>query len=239
MGLAERIARRHLRRQVSDPGLRAKLTPSYRLGCKRVLISNDYYPAIARDNVELVTDPIAEVRPGAIVTTDGVEHPIDILISATGFHVTDSPSAHLIKGADGRTLGAHWAEFGMQAYKGSTVVGFPNLFSIVGPNTGLGHTSMVYMIESQLNYVMDALAVMQRNDLATIEVRQDVQDEYNAGVQKRMAKTIWTTGGCASWYLDAKGRNTTLWPDFTFKFRRLTRRFDLAAYHSTAKEDAS
>ncbi len=238
LGFASKQALANIHKSISDPTLRAAVTPTFQMGCKRVLISNDYYPALARDNVSVVTDGIASIGPGSITTNDGVERPIDVLISATGFHVTDSPSAHLIKGADGRTLGAHWAEFGMQAYKGSTVAGFPNMFSIVGPNTGLGHTSMIYMIESQLNYVMDALAVMDRNDLATVEVRQDVQDDYNAAVQKRMGKTIWTTGGCASWYLDQHGRNTTLWPDFTFKFRRLTRRFDLAGYTSTARESS-
>ena len=237
LGLAQKQAQANIRRAIPDAALRKAVTPTFQMGCKRVLISNDYYPAIARENVELVTDGIAEIRPGGIVTNDGVERPIDVLISATGFHVTDSPAAHLIKGADGRTLGAHWAEFGMQAYKGTTVAGFPNMFSIVGPNTGLGHTSMVYMIESQLNYVMDALAVMERFDLATVEVRPSVQDEYNSELQKRMAKTIWMTGGCASWYLDDHGRNTTLWPDFTFKFRSITREFDLAAYTSTARGD--
>ena len=237
LGFASKQALANLHRGIKDPALAKAVTPTFQMGCKRVLISNDYYPALARPNVELITSGIASIGPRSITTEDGVERPIDVLISATGFHVTDSPAAHLIKGADGRTLGAHWTEFGMQAYKGSTVAGFPNLFSIVGPNTGLGHTSMVYMIESQLNYVMDALAVIDRNDLATVEVRQSAQDRYNTGLQKRMAKTIWTTGGCASWYLDAHGRNTTLWPDFTFKFRKLTRKFDLDAYTSTARGD--
>jgi cation diffusion facilitator CzcD-associated flavoprotein CzcO len=237
LAVAQKQAAANIRRSITDPALIKAVTPNFRMGCKRVLISNDYYPAIARDNVELVTDGIAEIRPGSIVTSDATVRPIDVLISATGFHVTDSPSAHLIKGADGRTLGAHWSEFGMQAYKGSTVAGFPNMFSIVGPNTGLGHTSMVYMIESSINYVMDALAVIDRNDLATVEVRQSAQDDYNIAVQKRMAKTIWTTGGCASWYLDEHGRNSTLWPDFTFKFRSMTRHFDLAAYRSTTRGD--
>lgn len=235
--LAQRQALANLRRAVRDPDLVRRLTPTFVMGCKRVLVSNDYYPALARGTTELVTEPIAEIRPGAIVTADGVTHETDVLVLATGFHVIDNPAAALIKGADGRTLGEHWAEFGMQAYKGTTVAGFPNLFHLVGPNTGLGHTSMIYMIESQLNYIVDALAVMDRNELATIEVRPEAQDEFNRAVQRRMGRTIWTTGGCASWYLDAQGRNTTLWPDFTFVFRRLTRHFDLDAYRSTSRAE--
>jgi cyclohexanone monooxygenase len=131
-----------------------------------------------------------------------------------------------------------WRAEGMQAYKGSTLAGFPNLFFLVGPNTGLGHNSMVLMIESQLNYLMDALHTMNEHGLATVEVRRDAQANYNDDLQKRMEHTIWTTGGCASWYLDAHGRNTTLWPGFTFTFRQLTRQFDHAAYDSTAEVDA-
>ena len=237
LGLVEKQALANINRGIEDAGLRRAVTPTYRMGCKRVLISNDYYPTLARPNVELVTDPIVSVGPNLI--NSDVDRSVDVIISATGFHVTDSPAAELIKGADGRTLAARWAEFGMQAYKGSTVAGFPNLFSIIGPNTGLGHTSMVYMIESQLNYVMDALAVMDRDDLATVEVRADVQDEYNAALQKRMARTIWSKGGCVSWYLDDHGRNTTLWPDFTFKFRRITRQFDPDAYTSMTRGDVT
>ena len=172
------------------------------------------------------------------VSVDGTERPVDAIVVATGFHVTDSPAYDKMKGADGRTIGEVWRAESMQAYKGSTLAGFPNLFFLVGPNTGLGHTSMVLMIESQLNYLMDALHTMDEHELATVEVRRAAQDEYNADLQNRMERTIWTTGGCASWYLDAHGRNTTLWPGFTFTFRQLTRHFDHAAYDSTAEVDA-
>jgi cation diffusion facilitator CzcD-associated flavoprotein CzcO len=237
--LMSKQATAHLRKQVNDPVLRAAVTPNFEMGCKRVLISNDYYPALTQYNVDLITDGIAEVRPNAIVTTDGTVREVDALVVATGFHVTDSPAAGLIKGADGRTLGEQFREFGHQAYKGTAAAGFPNTFALVGPNTGLGHTSMVYMIESQLNYLLDALDVIDRNDLATVEVRRGVQAEFNATLQKRMKRTVWTTGGCASWYLDAHGRNTTLWPGFTFRFRKITRRFDLGAYTSTTHADLS
>jgi hypothetical protein len=130
-----------------------------------------------------------------------------------------------------------WREGGQQAYKGAAVAGFPNMLFVVGPNTGLGHSSMIYMIESHVNYVASALEEMDKHDLATFEVREDTQRAYNENLQQHMKQTIWTTGGCASWYLDSHGNNTTLWPGFTFRFRQLTRKFDLAAYRTTARAD--
>ena len=154
---------------------------------------------------------------------------------ATGFHVTDSPTFERIIGSDGRSMAQVWQAGGQQAYKGAAVAGFPNLLFVVGPNTGLGHSSMVYMIESHLNYLSSALKQMDEQDLATFEVRRDVQQAFNDGVQTKMGRTIWKTGGCASWYLDRHGNNTTLWPSFTFVFRGLTRRFDVAAYDTTMR----
>ncbi|MFI9410938.1 flavin-containing monooxygenase [Nocardia gamkensis] len=230
MQLFEAIAKAKLRYEIRDPQLRAKVTPNFRIGCKRMLISNDYYPALARPNVDVVTDGIAEVRANSIVTEDGTEREIDALIVATGFHVTDSPTYETIFGRDGRTLSEVFDEIGQQGYKGSTIANFPNMFFLLGPNVGLGHTSMVYMIESQINYVADALATIDRLDLRTVEVRRDVQDAYNKDLQAKLAGSVWLTGGCSSWYLDKHGNNTTLWPDFTFEFRRLTRTFDVSAY---------
>jgi cyclohexanone monooxygenase len=232
-----RMALGNIHKGVKDPELRKAVTPNFQIGCKRILISNDWYPMLERPNVDLVTDGIAEIRGNTIVSTDGTERQVDAIVVATGFHVTDSPAYDKIKGADGRTIGEVWRAEGMQAYKGAALAGFPNLFFIVGPNTGLGHNSMVLMIESQLNYLMDGLRTMSEHGLATVEVRRAAQDAYNAELQKRMERTIWTTGGCASWYLDAHGRNTTLWPGFTFTFRALTRRFDHAAYDTTAQSD--
>ncbi|MGZ6790834.1 MAG: flavin-containing monooxygenase, partial [Mycobacteriaceae bacterium] len=231
------VAEKHIARQVPDKKLRASVTPHWRIGCKRMLISNAWYPALQRENVDLVTDGIAEVRSNAVVTKDGTVREVDAIIVATGFHVTDSPAYETIVGADGRTLAEHFHQFGMQAYKGAAVAEFPNMFFLVGPNTGLGHSSMVYMIESQLNYVVDALDTIRRETLATVEVRRDVQNAYNAELQRKLAPTVWMTGGCASWYLDAHGNNTTLWPDFTFAFRKQTRRFDLEAYRTTGQSD--
>jgi cyclohexanone monooxygenase len=177
------------------------------------------------------------VRPNAIVTRDGAVREVDAIVVATGFHVTDSPAYDLIFGADKRSLGDVWRESGQSAYKGATVVGFPNMIFVIGPNMGLGHSSMVYMAESAINYLSSALRELDHHDIATFEVRSDVQQAYNAQLQRRMKKTIWTRGGCSSWYLDEHGNNTTLWPSFTFAFRQLTRRFDLAAYRTTARAD--
>jgi cation diffusion facilitator CzcD-associated flavoprotein CzcO len=227
MRAPEKLARAHLERQVTDPDLRARLTPDYTIGCKRILISNDWYPALTEPNVEVVTDGIAEVRPQSIVTRDGVERPVDTIICGTGFHVTDYPAGDHIHGRGGVTLSEHWAERGsMEAYLGTAVAGFPNLFLLVGPNTGLGHTSMVFMIESQVNYVLDALRHIQGAGATTVEVRREAQDAYNRDLQRRLAGTVWNSGGCRSWYLDANGRNTSLWPGYTWQFRRRTRRFD-------------
>jgi cation diffusion facilitator CzcD-associated flavoprotein CzcO len=229
MALAERVARRHMRAQVADPSLRRKLTPHYRLGCKRILISNDYYPALTRPNVEVSTEPIREVRPDSIVTEDGVERAVDTIIAGTGFRVTDMPVAERVWGRRGARLADVW-DGSPQAYLGTSVAGFPNLFILTGPNTGLGHTSLVFMIEAQIQYVLDALRVLRRREGSMIEVRADVQAAYNAGIQRRMEGTVWMTGGCASWYIDARGRNTALWPSFTWAFHRRTVRFDPAAY---------
>ncbi len=222
--LPERIARKHLREQVPDPALRARLTPNYRIGCKRILPSNEYYPALVQPNVELVTDAITAITPHGIVTSDGVERELDTIILGTGFHVTDMPVAHWIHGGDRRTLAEHWSG-SAQAYLGSTVAGFPNLFLLVGPNTGLGHNSIVFMIESQLRYLMQALRFMDGRGLQVIEVREPVQRQYNEELQRRLQGTVWNSGGCVSWYLDEHGRNTTIWPGSTWPYRQRLRHF--------------
>jgi len=229
----EKLARAHLHSQVSDPELREKLTPDYTLGCKRVLLSNDYYPALTQPNVTVETSGIARITPTSIITDDGTEVPTDTIILGTGFHVTDIPAAHSIWGRGGVKLADQWSD-SAAAYLGTTVDNFPNLFFLVGPNTGLGHTSIVYMIESQVNYVMDALRTMDRLGAATVEVRPEALAAYNEDVQAKVAGTVWNTGGCQSWYLDKQGRNTSLWPDFTFVYRHKTRRFDPSHYAITS-----
>jgi len=227
-----KLARAHLHRQVRDPKLRKALTPDYTIGCKRILISNDYFPAVAAPNAELVTAGIAEVRPHSIVTTDGVERPTDTIVLATGFHVTDLPIAERICGRDGRSLADVWSD-GMVSNRSATVAGFPNMFLLVGPNVGVGHTSMVYMIESQVAYVDDALQTMDAEGLAVLETTREAQEAYRQLIAEKSKGTVWLGGGCASWYLDEHGHNTTLWPDFTFRFRRLTRKLDRENYVGT------
>ena len=238
MAAAQQVAKRNIAKAISDPALRRAVTPDWQIGCKRILLSNDWYPMLTRDHVDLVTGGIEEVTEHGIVTRDPVtgertEREVDVIVLATGFHVTDSPTYERIAGRDGRTLATVWAEQGQQAYKGTAVAGFPNMLVLVGPNTGLGHTSMVFMIESQLNYLAGALRERRRAGLATFEVRPEAQRRYNEDLQQRMRRTIWTTGGCNSWYLDEHGNNTTLWPGFTFTFRQLTRTFDVGAYDIT------
>ncbi len=224
-------ARRHLEEQVADLGLRDRLTPHYALGCKRVLLSNDYYPSVTQPNVDLVTEPIAMVTADAVVTADGTEHRVDTIILGTGFTVTDPPIAQMVTGADGRTLAEHWGG-SLTAYLGSTVAGFPNLFIIVGPNTGLGHSSMVFMMESQFNYIVDALKTLAARNADTFSVHPSAVQTFNEEIQAEMAHTVWSSG-CSSWYLDASGRNTTLWPDFTWRYRQRTRHFDVDRYSLT------
>jgi cation diffusion facilitator CzcD-associated flavoprotein CzcO len=228
--LPERIALRHLEQQVADPVLRARLTPRYEVGCKRILMSNEYLPALQQPNAELVTQAIAEIAPGGVVTADGAEYPADAIVWGTGFHVTDLPYAEWLRGRDGRTLGELWRAHGMQALRGTTIAGFPNLFVLYGPNANLGHNSIVFMIESQLRFTMDALRAMDARGAAVLDTRPEAQERFNAAIQRRMRGTVWTQGGCASWYLDAHGRNTTLWPGTSWSFRRATRRFHPAEH---------
>ena len=228
--VAEKLAYWWLKRQVPDPELRAKVTPDYRPGCKRLLPSNDWYPAIQQPNVDLVTEKIIEIGPRYIVTTDGTETPVDTIVFATGFHVTDNPMLHRVRGRGGGTLAEHWSVGGMRAYLGTTVDSFPNMFFLAGPNTGIGHTSLVFMVEAQLAYLAGALKEMRRRGAASVEVRKAVLDSYTEEIQSKAARTVWNTGGCASWYLDAEDRNTTIWPDYTFRFKRRTRRFDAESY---------
>ncbi|HEX5089215.1 MAG TPA: NAD(P)/FAD-dependent oxidoreductase [Nocardioides sp.] len=231
---ATRAATLNITRAVKDPALRAKVTPYFKIGCKRILRSNDWYPALTADNVELVTDPIAKVTGNAIVTADGTEREIDVLVVATGFWTTELPITEHLTGRTGRTLAERWRESGMAAYKGTTVPEFPNLFMVVGPNTGQGHTSMIFIIESQVAYIRDALRHLRRSGAASVEPLPEATDRWNRTLQQRMRRTVWTRGGCHSWYLDAHGRNTTLWPRTTADFRRRLASFDADAYRVVA-----
>jgi cation diffusion facilitator CzcD-associated flavoprotein CzcO len=232
VGLApalKRVGLAHLKRSVADSQLRAKLTPDYLPGCKRILVSNDYLPSLARPNVELVCDGIAEVLGRTIVTADGAEREVDTIILGTGFHVLDMPIADRIADGGGRSLADHW-QGSPRAHRGTMIAGFPNLFLLLGPNTGLGHNSVVYMAEAQAGYVMQALRHMEANGTAALEVDAGAQRRYNERLQAKMDGTVWLEGGCASWYLDANGLNTSLWPDFSFRFARALRAFDPAEH---------
>jgi cation diffusion facilitator CzcD-associated flavoprotein CzcO len=218
-----RFAKNYLARRVADPALRAKLTPDYLLGCKRVLLSSDYYPALMQPNVDVVTAPIREIIADGLVTEDGRRYPVDAIICGTGFDVADAGAPFPVIGARGADLDACWRAEGPQAYLGASIAGFPNFFTMIGPNTGLGHNSMVFMIESHIAYIASCLSVLCKRDARTMEVKAEVQRAFNEGLQAAFRGTVWMSG-CRSWYLSKSGKNTTLWPRFSFAFRRLTRR---------------
>ncbi|RDU99403.1 NAD(P)/FAD-dependent oxidoreductase [Trinickia dinghuensis] len=218
-----RFATRYLERRVKDPALRAKLTPDYLLGCKRVLLSSDYYPALTQPNVEVVTAPIREIVADGLLTEDGRHHRVDAIVCGTGFELADAGAPFPVVGAHGADLDARWLSEGPQAYLGTSISGFPNFFMMIGPNTGLGHNSMVYMIESHIAYIASCLRTLCRRQARTMEVREDVEFAFNERLRDAFGGTVWMSG-CRSWYLSKRGGNTALWPGFSFTFRRLTRR---------------
>ena len=223
MSTGEEQARLFIGAHVADPTLRDRLTPSYRMGCKRVLISNDFYPTVERDNVEVVVDAIERITAQGVRTRDGRLHELDVLILATGFMVTDNPICAKVHGADGSVL-ADAFRGATAHYKGTTFPTFPNLFMLGGPNTGLGHTSVIFMIESQLNYVVAALGtVLSRG--ALVQPTAQAADQWTTTLQEKFPGSVWGSG-CKSWYLNDRDLNTIIWPDFTFNFRRATRNFN-------------
>ncbi len=229
----ERAARRHLHDQVADPELRVKLTPGYTIGCKRITLSNSYYPALTQDNVEVVTEPIERVTPGGIITADGVERGLDTIILGTGFQVHDNPAFARVRGRDGRTLGEAW-EGSPRAYLGSTISGFPNLFLLVGPNSAGGFNSIIFTTEAHVNYAIAALGTMAKRGARVAELRREVYDRWTRHTDRRLARSVWNEGGCQSWYLDANGRNGVWWPGFMASLWLRTRRFNAAEYELRA-----
>ncbi len=219
MRLVERRVLAYLAHVVRDPDLRARLTPHFRLGCKRVLVSSDYLPALTQPNVEVIASAVRELVPEGIVDAEGRTHAVDTIVFATGFRVTDQPFSEHVHGREGRTLAEVWRG-SPQAYLGTTVAGFPNFFLLTGPNTGLGHSSMLLMIEAQLELVLGALRELDRAGTRTIEPKPEVQRRFVDEVQRGGAGTVWTAGGCQSWYLDETGRNSTLWPWSTYAYMR-------------------
>jgi cation diffusion facilitator CzcD-associated flavoprotein CzcO len=216
----EKLARFHLKNQVKDPVLRAKLTPDYTIGCKRVLFSNNYYPALTRANVEVVAAGVREVRANSVVDANGVEHEVDIIICGTGFDVQDPLGPLHVYDRNGEELRQRGS---LSAYLGITVTHLPNAFFLLGPNTALGHNSVVFMIEAQINYVIKCLAELDRRKASTIEVTESAAHDFNDDIQQQLKKMVWSKGGCQSWYLNEKGENNTLWPGFTWKYWLKTR----------------
>jgi cation diffusion facilitator CzcD-associated flavoprotein CzcO len=216
--------------------MRAALTPDYVMGCKRILLSNDFYPALCAPNAEVVAAGLAKVDGDILTAQDGSVREVDAIIFATGFRATDVPIADRVRGAAGATLAETWRG-DMRALRGTTIAGFPNLCLVIGPNTGLGHNSMIHIIESQLDYILDYVTTLDRLGAAALDARPDAQERWSTGIERRMASTVWATGGCVSWYLNAAGRNPTLWPGSTLRFRRATRRIDLTEYTVVPRPD--
>jgi cation diffusion facilitator CzcD-associated flavoprotein CzcO len=227
--LAASVAQKHLETQVTNPDLRKKLTPNYNFGCKRVLVSDDFYAAVSRPNCEIVSEGIAAVTSNGVQTQGGTLHPLDVLVFGTGFQVSDPLGTIRVVGRNGQSLSNAWAS-GAHAWFGTGMVGFPNFFMITGPNTGLGHNSMVFMIESQLAFVTKTIDIVQNTGAKWWEVRDDAERDFNEHLRRKLSKTVWLSG-CRSWYLDERGNNIALWPGFTFAFRAGLSRFDKRVHH--------
>ncbi|KRC64998.1 4-hydroxyacetophenone monooxygenase [Aeromicrobium sp. Root236] len=228
--IAEKIVKRYIDKTIPDAELRAKLTPDYRLGCKRVLQSNTYYKTYLRDDVELSTDGVAEIVADGVIDGNGVKHEADIIIYGTGFHVIDAFDYLDVKGRNGVNLAEQFREHGVETYMGMTIHGFPNLYFMLGPNTALGHNSVVFMIEQQTKFIIRMLDEMDRRGAVAAEPTQAAQDDFNEEIQRLVEKGIWTQGGCTSWYLDSKGKNRTIWPKFTFQYWWETRKVNDADF---------
>jgi cation diffusion facilitator CzcD-associated flavoprotein CzcO len=226
----EAYCKYNIRRSVKDRALRRKLIPNYRIGCKRILNSTTYYRAVADPKTELVTDPIARITRDGIVTADGTQRPVDVIVYGTGFHVTDSYTYVQIKGRDGEDLVDRWNREGIGAHRGITVANMPNLFFLLGPNTGLGHNSVVFMIESQIRHVVDAIKRCDKLGAQALAPTRPAQDRFNDELQLRLKDSVWNSGGCSSWYLDEHGKNTVLWGGYTWQYWRDTRAIKPAEY---------
>lgn len=224
------VSLQKLKSEVHDAETRRKLTPQYNLGCKRVLVSDDYYPAFNRSNVNLITDNIEKITENSIITKDGQAHEVDIIVFATGFEAADLILYTKILGINGTNLIDEWAKTGAEAFHGTTVAGYPNLALLLGPNTGLGHNSVIHIMEPQMNYVMDYLNILEKNgDNAYLDVKPTVQKLHNESVQNQFEGTVWASG-CKSWYMNKNGRNTTLYPRLTVQFRKETQKVNLEDY---------
>ena len=226
--LGERMSLAHLKAQVKDPALREKLTPHFQFGCKRILISDDYWSSFERENVALVTDPIEEIRTDGIMTTDGAFRAVDAIILATGFALGLATAPFTVVGRGGKTLDDAWKD-GAVAYKGMTVSGFPNWFTLMGPNTGPGHTSVLVFTESQISHTLEAIQKIRDEGLRFVDVKQEALDRYNVGIQDRMKHMVWSSG-CNSWYLSPDGSNHSLYPGFAAEYAVRARHWKASDY---------
>lgn len=227
----EAIGTRFREHQVKDAWMRRQLTPDFRIGCKRVLMTNDYYPALQQPNCELITWPIACISEKGIRSVEGIEHQVDCIVFATGFEVSKNGTPFPITGVGGRQLNEEWAR-GAKAYKSVNVAGYPNLFMTFGPNSGPGHNSALVYMEAQIDYIVRGVRMVVRGGLKSLEVRSDAQVRYNAEIQKRLAKTNWNSG-CRSWYLSEDGYNSTMYPGFATQFARQMASFNPRDYVMT------
>ena len=234
--IGEAIVRSHFKRHIKDRELRSKITPNYRFGCKRVLTSNDWYQTLARENVELVDRAIVRITERGVVASDGIEHELDVIIFATGFHVLTAGAPFEIRGLGGRTLAQDW-KTAAQSHNGVTITGYPNLFLLLGPNSASTHTSLIPAIEAQVDYTIQAIQLLHRRNLKYVDVKASAQKEFNAALQKRMRNTVWIKGGCTSFYLTDAGENVALFPGFNWQYRARLRHFRPQEHHQVAQGD--
>lgn len=227
--IVQNQALKNMRGAIKDPEILDKITPNYTIGCKHIPLSDAYYPALAQDNVEVITSAIKEVTESSVVAADGSQREVDTIIFGAGFQDQDPPLTHHTYGKEGRSIAANWAG-SPKAYFGTTVAGFPNLFVLQGPNTGIEHSSVILMMEAQVNHIIKVMKYMNKSNIEIIEPTERAQKDYVDKVERSMQGTVWTSGGCDSWYLDKSSRNSTLWPGFTFSSNRLLSSFNSKDY---------
>ena len=226
---AMKRAEDHRKNQIKDGELLKKATPEYMVGCKRVLVSSDYYPALQMDNVHLITKELSHFDKNEVMDVDGNRYELDAVIFATGFNATDFVTELCITGVEGKNLVEEWQKKGAEAYFGISVAGYPNLKFMVGPNTGLGHNSIIVMAEAQMNYIMDYIEKLEESGKRYFDLKPGVEKQFNVKIQTEMGRTVWASG-CKSWYIDENGKNVTLWPGSTVRYKRETRKIDLSHF---------
>ncbi|MEM9718891.1 MAG: NAD(P)/FAD-dependent oxidoreductase [Bacteroidota bacterium] len=232
-----KVATKHIQKSISDPALQEKVTPAYAPGCKRILVSNDYYPTLELEHVELIPEAVSQMEESILHTATGTSHEVDVVVYATGFDVAETFTFVKIFGKEEVELQDLWDEAGIAAYKGTTVAGFPHLFMLLGPNTGLGHNSVVHIEESQITYILECLDHIQGLDTGYWDLKSEVQLQYNTQLQERLIPTVWQSGGCVSWYQNSQGKNPTIWPGSNRAFRKETSRVEVGDYLHIKREE--